>query len=556
MKKTRLGTLLFFFILLSAAFLRLYRLPSIPPGVNRDEASIGFTAYSILKTGRDEYGKVYPLSFQSFGDWKLPLYIYTTVPFVALLGPNELAVRLPSALAGISTVAVVYFLVVELTGSSWLALLSMAVLTISPWHLHLSRVESESNVAVLFMSLGLLFFLKSIHRKKPKLLIPSAICFALPYFTYHGNHISTTLIALGVAIIYWKDIPKKRMTWIAASIFLGLVAIILSQTLHGADATKISGISIFGDPTVVHEKIELLRTEHKNIGSIQAMIFHNRIFYAIETIARNYINTFSPDFLFIQGGTNGAHNIQNFGNMYLIEAPFLLFGILVLILKSAKSGSTSGRKEYALLLWWLLAAPIASSITKDAPHTNRAFALFPILPITVALGIAWVIEQTKKNRIALMTLAVMTLYLINGAVYIDRYYMHFPRDESINWGAGYKALNEVVTSTTYENKHVVMANPEASPYIYFLFYSKYDPEKYFDSVKRYDPTEDAFVHVSHFGRFDFRQINWGDDIKLPNTLLISPPKEVPQDIIDDRAHAKTTIILPNGDIQFIVVETK
>lgn len=549
MKKAQLITVLFFIILFAAAFLRLYQITSIPPGVNRDEASIGFTAYSLLKTGKDEYGKVLPISFQSFGDWKLPLYIYTSVPFVALLGPSELAVRLPSALAGISAVAVLYFLVIKLTGSSILALLSMAILAISPWHLHLSRVESESNVAVLCMSLGLLLFLKSIQGKRPKLLIPSAVFFALPYFTYHGNHISTTLIALGVAIIYWKDIPKKRMTWIAASIFLGLVAIILSQTLHGADTTKISGISIFGDPTVVHEKIELPRTEHKNIGSIQSMIFHNRIFYALEKVAHNYINTFSPEFLFIRGGTNGAHNIQNFGNMYLIEAPFLLLGILVLI-RSIK------KKEYALLLWWLLVSPVASSITKDAPHTNRAFAIFPVLPIVVALGIAWIIEQYRKNKTIVVATVITMLYLANIAVYIDRYYMHFPRDESINWGAGYRALNEVVTSQAYENKHVVMTNPEASPYIYFLFYGAFDPIKYFQTVKRYDPTEDAFVHVSHFGRFNFRQINWGDDIRLPNTLLVSPPKEVPQDILDDRSYVKTTIILPNGDIQFIIVETK
>ena len=101
-------------IIVLAAFLRLYRLHEVPPGVNRDEASIGYTAYSLLLTGKDEYGRSFPLSFESFGDWKLPLYIYTTIPFVKIFGLSELAVRLPSALAGIASVAAIYYLVLEL----------------------------------------------------------------------------------------------------------------------------------------------------------------------------------------------------------------------------------------------------------------------------------------------------------------------------------------------------------------------------------------------------------------------------------------------------------
>src|SRR3989344_2937504 len=101
-------------ILILAALLRLYRITEVPPGVNRDEASIGYTAYSLLQTGKDEYGRSFPLSFESFGDWKLPLYIYTTVPFVKLFGLNELAVRFPSVLAGTLTVLLTYFLVMEL----------------------------------------------------------------------------------------------------------------------------------------------------------------------------------------------------------------------------------------------------------------------------------------------------------------------------------------------------------------------------------------------------------------------------------------------------------
>ncbi len=55
------NVLIFLIIIFVAFFLRFYKIADIPPGVNRDEASIGYTAYSLLNTGKDEYGRVFPL---------------------------------------------------------------------------------------------------------------------------------------------------------------------------------------------------------------------------------------------------------------------------------------------------------------------------------------------------------------------------------------------------------------------------------------------------------------------------------------------------------------
>lgn len=101
-------------IFILALCLRLFWLGRFPVSLNRDEAAIGWNAYSILKTGKDEWGEFLSLSFKSFGDYKMPLYIYFTVPFVALFGFSEFSVRFPSAFFGSLTVLLVYFLVKEL----------------------------------------------------------------------------------------------------------------------------------------------------------------------------------------------------------------------------------------------------------------------------------------------------------------------------------------------------------------------------------------------------------------------------------------------------------
>src|SRR3989338_9770825 len=65
---------------------RLFRIAEIPSSVYWDEASIGYNAYSIAQTGKDEWGDFLPIHFRAFGEFKLPVYIYATVPFVAVFG--------------------------------------------------------------------------------------------------------------------------------------------------------------------------------------------------------------------------------------------------------------------------------------------------------------------------------------------------------------------------------------------------------------------------------------------------------------------------------------
>jgi len=90
LKKFKKIPLLLFFIFLLGFCWRFYQLANIPSSFNRDEPAIGYNAYSLLKIGKDEWGKRFPLSFKSFGDYKSPLYIYLTVLAIKVFGMKEL----------------------------------------------------------------------------------------------------------------------------------------------------------------------------------------------------------------------------------------------------------------------------------------------------------------------------------------------------------------------------------------------------------------------------------------------------------------------------------
>src|SRR5579859_3616347 len=89
-------------IFLLGSFLRFYQLGSIPAGFHRDEAYLGYNAYSILKTGRDMTGHFLPLHLESFL-YSPAGYSYFSIPFIALFGLSPFSVRFAAALFGCLT---------------------------------------------------------------------------------------------------------------------------------------------------------------------------------------------------------------------------------------------------------------------------------------------------------------------------------------------------------------------------------------------------------------------------------------------------------------------
>lgn len=190
MKVLKKTYVLLAFIVLLGFFLRFLFVPSVPPALTWDEVSIGYNAWSILQTGRDEHGRFMPLdSFVAYGDYKPPIAIYLTVPFVALFGLTDIAVRLPVILFSTATIALTYILVKELfplyTYKRQLSLLVSLLLAISPWHINLSRAGFEAVIALFFVIAGVVVILKS--RSMKRLQIWMWIPFILSIYTFNSS---------------------------------------------------------------------------------------------------------------------------------------------------------------------------------------------------------------------------------------------------------------------------------------------------------------------------------------------------------------------------------
>lgn len=502
-------------IVILGLFLRFWQGGLVPTGLNRDEASIGYTAYSLLLTGKDEYGKFLPISIESFGDWKLPGYIYAVIAAVKFFSLNELAVRLPSMVLGTVTIVLVYFLTLEIFSDEkhkyGISFVSALLLAISPWHIHFSRVASEANMSVFFICAAILLFFKGM--KSHILLFISAVFLSLSLYTYHGSHIFTPLLFIGLLIVLITRRYNLKVLVPFIIIFALPSIIIFSSTLFSADRTKISGLTPLSDPYTVHEKIDLSRVDHSDSNSFIPVMLHNKLLLLIDNFVQGYLRSFSPEFLFIKGGNNLAHNIPNFGNLYVWESICILLGVYYLFHKK--------KKWRWLLLFWLLISPIPAAITKDAPHSARMLSFLPLPYILIALGILEIVSIVGGKTRVLVNLVISVVVLFNFMFFLDRYFIHFPLSSEAVWGGGYKELVETIARLGNKYSEIVMDRPEYSPYIYFLFYQKVDPGKYQDSVVRYPVDKEGYHHVEKFETMVFKKLDWSEDLIVPNRLLVT-----------------------------------
>ncbi len=527
-------------------FLRFYKITENPISLSIDEVSFGYNAYSILKTGRDEYGKFLPLTFKSTGDYKNPVPIYSMVPSIAMFGLNEFGIRFPTALIATLIIPLFFLLFMEVTASLPISLAATLLLTVSPWHIYYSRYVSDHLIAASLVVLGALCFLRMLKTGRWFWSVGSAVFFILSMYTYYAERLFVPLLLLSVFLLRKKDIKDKFKQVI---LFIAVCIVIAAPLIF----------SVFFGPDRVRAQMTWLGNDVEFVRNVAVKPLNNITFLDSDNLlllyfgARKYLNYFDPGFLFYSGLNMTTAGSYGLGVLYLFEIPFLILGIIALFKKKIYNKD--------LIIVWILIGLIPASLTNNEQHPGRTFVILPMLVLVSAIGAVEFFRLIRANfnqfvrNVIYIAFSVLVIWnLIQASI---AYSVYFPRQKGENFMEGTKETVEYALANKNKYKEIVFdpyRGIEAPyivsiPHMYILFYSRYDPAAYQQEEK--NKPDGSFG----FDKFIIRRIDWRVDRDKKDTLFIGSPWSLPEkDIKNDEIFKK--IYLSGGQLAFLIVSPK
>ncbi|MCX6791865.1 MAG: hypothetical protein NT149_02405 [Candidatus Gottesmanbacteria bacterium] len=390
-----------FLILVIALLARFVLLDKIPTGMSDDEVLYILSSRSFSFTGKDITEQWSPLSLVkppasviiAFG--KVPYILFS--PFFGHIDFSMFSARFPYALSGTLFTLVLFFIGSKLF-SVKVGLITSVLYAVNPWSVFFSRTAYESPIAMYFafMMFALLLYVKSW---KILLALPMYI---LSFYSYLGTNIILPLFTGMVVFYSWLINGKKFVSYyvlfvIAAFLILVVYVIHLPNDSGGNRTNELLS------PNLVKMANEVNWNRRESIQTPVMGFFINKYENTIKIFVNQYLDAFSPTYLFSKGEGAARFTLWSHGTFYLVDIIFLLIGIISMF--------KNNRRQAILLFSVLLICPIPSALHNgDTQYALRCSFMYPIVLIFIGYGIFSVITKYKHTYIP--TVLIGTLYAI------------------------------------------------------------------------------------------------------------------------------------------------
>lgn len=425
-------------ILMFGLTLRVIDVSNNPPALYGDELTITLDAYSLLKTGQDQLGNSFPLTFE-MGAGRPAGYVYFSTPFIAIFGPTALGVRMLSILSGLGIMILLYLLGKRLF-SEKIGFISTFLVSISPWDISLSRGAFEAHFALFLALLGTYIFVMA--KEKPVFYLISAFAFGLTVHTYPTYKLTLPIFLF---LLYWFQHGlsnplkiKELKFFMGGFMVLGMFGVLtIVQTLSAGSETRFSDINIFSQKDLQEKIVQKINFE-RSIISLSPNIsqyFLNKPMEYFKIYGENYLQNFSVEFLFLHGDGNPRHNMTSLGQFYFIDLLLLLLGLVTI----------KQKRTLFFLVLWITITPLATALVSK-PSSLRSAFMFPPLMILIASGLNTLLAKDLMKRISLVILCF--ILLLQFLYFIQKLYFLSPNEYSRFWS--YPA--KLATKIALENK--------------------------------------------------------------------------------------------------------
>lgn len=470
-------------IILWGIVLRIYKFGAIPAGLNRDEAALGYNAFAVANFGEDEWNRRYPIIFESFGDYKLPGYIYTLAPIIKIFGVYDRIIRLPSLLAGIGLIGLGFQITQHMTKNRTISLLAAALLAVSPWAIFYSRTAYEANVSLMWLGLTVYFI---IIQKKIWQVVTIGLTYALAVSSYNAP-----LLLLPILWIFIASLPSRSwLNKLGLCLPLALVGLVSLWLLMPLTAQK-KNITIFSDPTIISQIAQDYSLAASGVGKLWESKYVTWGVMIVEKAA----GTMGATFLVQRGGAHPWHSIPGYGHINWVTFGLFWVGMVLILLRKLP-----WQRMGISLLILTLGAILPAAVTVDAPHATRSLLFLYLIPLIASFG--W---YTLKKAGWL----IIGLVVLESAVYTNAYFRVYGQLEQPSYPVGFEEItmkvdkllqnNSTLTITQAQNSEIDLMSEQL--YIWFLLYGKVNPEEFARTQEMAGRDAAGLVRVKKFGNY-------------------------------------------------------
>lgn len=507
-------------LLLGSIFLRFYKLGSIPQGLNIDEASYGYDAYSLLKTGRDQWGAAWPKVFYSFGDYKPPGLTYLIFLILQFLPLSTLAVRLPSAIAGLG----ILFIAIKTLNllfpkqfkyNLWLVI----ILATSPWFFGISRLFFEVNVGLFFLAWQIYLILKTINFKdnsnKFTLILIGLLAALAGYMQSSLRYIALGNILFLSGVFALKQYKKKQLN-LSMLIIPLVVALIIQIPLFSQWFGREGLVRLQQESGKRIEEITLavnhnrqscwLSSDHNSAIAKACYALWNKPMNRLEGIISTGIQTLSPTQLFI---SNVDRYIipSGYGSYVWALSVLFLFGFYQLFHNVSMSN---------LMLSFILLISVGATSLVGELSVHRNAVAYYIIFLVITGGIYQILQLRLLPRLKnfIIVIILLTSSFLNFRYLVDYFYIYQASQPGV-WAYNAEKVNDYL-QTVQDNYSIIYDDHYFVGPMLRAFYAQTNPIDYQESTVWSKPNQYGNTIPVRVGKYESKHLTL-DEISCNNS---------------------------------------